>query len=166
KTVDHRADIYACSTLIYQSLTGQLPYSARNILVMVEMKTKIDARKLGDAMSSPVDPRLEAFVTRGLSRDPSQRFQTALEALNAWRELRPTGPASTQPASAPPGSGSAVSRPRTQPPAHLTAGSSLPRQAPVIVDSGKPIPRVNNDLIEMTTDETAATLAMPMPHLK
>jgi hypothetical protein len=36
----------------------------------------------------------------------------------------------------------------------------------VIVDSGKPLPRVHSDIVEMTTDETAATLAMPMPHLK
>jgi serine/threonine protein kinase len=87
KTVDHRADIYACSTLLYQSLSGQLPYAERNILVMVEMKTKTDARKLGDAVEGPVDPRLEAFLARGMARDPSKRFHTTLEALSAWRVL-------------------------------------------------------------------------------
>src|SRR5262245_14952936 len=99
KTVDHRADIYACTTLIYQSLTAQLPYSARNILVMVEMKTKTDARTLAEAMSGRIDPKLEAFIVRGLSRDPTQRFQTAVEALNAWRELRPSPTSGSQPAS-------------------------------------------------------------------
>src|SRR3954453_17064738 len=74
KTVDHRADIYACATMIYQSFTGQLPYASRNILVMVEMKAKADARKLSEAMTGAVDPRLEAFVARGLARDPGQRF--------------------------------------------------------------------------------------------
>ncbi len=34
KTVDHRADIYAATTLIYQALSAQLPYNARNILVV------------------------------------------------------------------------------------------------------------------------------------
>lgn len=89
KTVDHRADIYACATLIYQALSGQLPYSARNILVMVELKNKTDPRTLGEVMDRPVDPRLEAFVRRGLARDPANRFQSAIEALAAWRELRP-----------------------------------------------------------------------------
>ncbi len=56
KTVDHRADVYACTTLIYQSLTAQLPYSARNILVMVDMKTKTDARKLSEALAGPDRP--------------------------------------------------------------------------------------------------------------
>ncbi len=101
KTVDHRADIYACATMIYQALTGQLPYTARNILVMVEMKTKTEARKLADAMGMTVDPRLEAFLAKGLARDPTQRFQSALEALNAWRDLRPAG----APGQASPGSG-------------------------------------------------------------
>src|SRR6185436_20717865 len=99
KTVDHRADIYACGTLIYQALSGQLPYAARNILVMVEMKSKTDARRLADAMGSQVDPRLEQFLTRTLARDPTARYQNALDALNGWRELRPAGvqPTSSKP---------------------------------------------------------------------
>ena len=57
KTVDHRADIYACGTLIYQALSGQLPYVARNILVMVEMKAKTDPRLLADAQMLSQDTR-------------------------------------------------------------------------------------------------------------
>lgn len=89
KTVDHRADIYACATMIYQSMSGQLPYQARNLLIMVDMKQKADARRLAEAMDGPVDPRLEAFLAKGLAREPVDRFQSALEALTAWRELRP-----------------------------------------------------------------------------
>jgi serine/threonine-protein kinase len=160
KTVDHRADIYACATLIYQSLTGQLPYAARNILIMVEMKTKTDARKLADAMHGPFNPGLEAFVQRGLARDPAQRFQTSLDALTAWRELRPEGQRG----------GTPVPRPQNQPP-RTGGGESFsvsPRLVapPVMLETPESIPRVNADLVEMTTDETAATLAMPMPHLK
>ncbi|XYH96722.1 serine/threonine protein kinase [Sorangium sp. So ce1128] len=89
KTVDHRADIYACATMIYQSMSGQLPYQARNLLIMVEMKQKTDARRLAEAMDGPVDPRLEAFLAKGLAREPADRFHSALEGLTAWRELRP-----------------------------------------------------------------------------
>src|SRR5262249_50935581 len=87
KTRGHRADIYACSTLLYQSLSGQLPYAARNILVMVEMKCKTDARALSQVMERPVDLRLEAFLAIGLARDAAKRFPTALDALSAWRAL-------------------------------------------------------------------------------
>ncbi len=91
KTVDHRADIYACTTLIYQALSGQLPYQAKNVVAMMEMKNKREPRSLGEAMGQPVDPALEQFISRGLARDPAHRFQTALEALDTWRALRPAG---------------------------------------------------------------------------
>jgi serine/threonine-protein kinase len=162
--VDHRADIYACATLIYQSLTGQLPYSARNILVMVEMKAKADARTLNEAMPGLVDARLEAFVARGLARDPALRFQTALDALAAWRDLRPPQGPSSQP-----GSGQGGPPPRTvgggrQSARPLSAQSTRPN-TPSIQEQQASLPRLP-DLVEMTTDETAATLAMPMPHLQ
>jgi hypothetical protein len=91
RLVDHRADIYACSTLIFQALSGQLPYNARNILVMVEMKVKTDARRLSEVMEGAVDPALEAFLARGLERDARNRFQSSEEALMAWRKLLPGG---------------------------------------------------------------------------
>jgi len=125
KTVDHRADIYACATLIYQALSGQLPYHAKNILVMVDLKTKTDPRPLSEAMGKPIDPRLEGFVSRCLARSPADRYQSAMEALQAWRELRPAslGAYAGSP-SAPP--------PTPMPPRMSGApGSSVPpRQAP------------------------------------
>jgi serine/threonine protein kinase len=173
KTVDHRADIYACATLIYQSLTGQLPYSARNILIMVEMKTKTDARSLREAMTAPVDPRLEAFVARGLQRDPDKRFQSTTDALTAWRDLRPVSTGAS-------GGGPSAHASLSGPSAHApTPGGSSPtglrlgtQQSqphfkglkPVTTapaESSSPLPRIP-DLVEMTTEETAATLAMPI----
>jgi hypothetical protein len=91
KTVDHRADIYACATLIYQALTGKLPFQAKNAVVMMELKLRQNALSLADALGKPVEPSLEAFVAKGLARSPEDRFQTAVEALKAWRELRPAG---------------------------------------------------------------------------
>ena len=91
KTVDHRADIYSCTTLVYQAMSGRLPYQAKNVVAMMELKNNQEPRTLGAVMSEPVDPQLEAFITRGLARSPDDRFQTAQEALDAWRALRPEG---------------------------------------------------------------------------
>jgi eukaryotic-like serine/threonine-protein kinase len=91
KSVDHRADIYAATTLIYQALSGKLPYQAKNVVAMMELKNKTEPRTLGEVMKTPVDPKLEAFIARGLSREPDQRFQTAVAALEGWRRLRPEG---------------------------------------------------------------------------
>ncbi|HEY4117396.1 MAG TPA: serine/threonine-protein kinase [Byssovorax sp.] len=155
KTVDHRADIYACATLIYQALSGQLPYTARNILVMVEMKTKTDARKLAEAMGVAVEPRLEAFLQKGLLRDANQRFQTAIEALNAWRELRPGGMSSS-------GSGSHSGHPTPPPgsagsPSQVSQSANVPGAPRAVSIAGKP-----PDASDSSSSSSAATLAMPM----
>lgn len=87
KLVDHRADLYACGTLIFQALSAELPFVARNVLVMVEMKSKGEARRLSEVMKQGVDPRIDAFVAKTLARDIQSRFATADEALSAWRDL-------------------------------------------------------------------------------
>ena len=158
KTVDCRADIYACATMIYQSLTGQLPYASRNILQMVELKGKTDARKLSAAASGPVDPRLEAFVAQGLSRDPAKRQQTANEAMAAWRELRPRTatpePASSQRPGVPsPRSGYEASTPPAANPHAVTlAAPPPPIEAP-------PPPPLN-----AASTDSGATLAMQVAY--
>ncbi|MDI1448945.1 serine/threonine protein kinase [Polyangium sp. 6x1] len=174
KMVDERADIYACTTMIYQSLTGQLPYLAKNVLVMVEMKAKAPPRRIGDAMDGFIDPRLEAFVARGLARDPDQRFQTATEALASWRELSPR---SSGPYMQPNALGSAHTMPAPQ---TATPMSRTPSHAPPAM-SGGPRGTIPYDVTrhephirrpepppieaENTTDDAAATLAMPIARL-
>jgi serine/threonine-protein kinase len=152
KTVDHRADIYACATMIYQSLTGQLPYASRNILQMVELKGKTDARKLTEATGGPVDARLESFVSMGLARDPGKRWQTANDAMVAWRDLKPRhgtlDPSSSQ-------------RPTYE--ASATPPSTNPHAVTQPAPSEKPLVQLAPPIVENTTD-SGATLAMAPPH--
>lgn len=86
---DHRADVYACATVIFQALAGRLPFSSRDVLAMVENKCSKDAPRLGTMMDTPVDPGLEDFLALGLTRDPEDRFQNAAAALSAWRAIKP-----------------------------------------------------------------------------
>jgi serine/threonine-protein kinase len=167
KTVDHRADIYAAATLIYQSLTGQLPYLAKNILALVEAKAKTDPRTLAEALGQPVDPRLEAFVAKGLARDPAQRFQTALEALAAWRELKiEAGPAPVRGHR-----GTAPLDPAAYQAAHRFAEASSPRGAAPVEDESSDadpmVRRIPARAVPEPTDssENAATLAIPMSQI-
>ncbi len=85
--VDHRADIYALGTLVFQSMTGHLPYSSRSMVELVQLKTSVDARTLEQASGKRFPPALQAWISRCLQRDREARFQTANEALVAWRTL-------------------------------------------------------------------------------
>ena len=89
KEVDERADIYSAATLIFQSMSGQLPYKARSAVQMMDLKSRQEPRRLRDAMEFPISEALDDFVAKGLAREPNARFQTAHEALERWRELRP-----------------------------------------------------------------------------
>jgi serine/threonine-protein kinase len=176
KTVDHRADIYACTTLIYQSLTGQLPYVAKNVLVMVELKANEEPRSLADAVDGHVDPRLEAFVAKGLARNADGRFQTAVEALAAWRELRPrTSVQEVDSQRASTSTPAIPSHPSTRSPTPMPVSRSqapvsgsratVPLDAVTRHDPWRPEPKlpVVND--PTSEDDTAATLAMPLARL-
>ena len=158
KMVDHRADIYACTTLIYQSLTGQLPYVAKNVLVMVEMKAKQPPRRVAEALERPVDPRLESFMAKGLARDANDRYQSAAEALAAWRELvqRPSNPrpSPVAPMSVPWAHNSSSSAPLVRPPPSVDIS--------VRNDPHPAVPVIYN---ETTTDDVVATVAMPRARL-
>jgi serine/threonine protein kinase len=164
KMVDHRADIYACTTLIYQGLSGQLPYQAKNVVAMMELKSRTEPRTLGEAMGHQVDARLEAFIARGLARNPDQRFQTAVEALEAWRTLRPAGAASTKDGGHVEGEDDAESQARTQvrstspvfgpPPSMSTDSASTDRYVPA--DRAKTIPQ--ELAIHPTQDDSASVV--------
>ncbi|MGK4003801.1 serine/threonine-protein kinase [Sorangium sp. So ce1036] len=90
KAVDHRADLYAATTVVFQALTGELPYAARNLMMLADLKTRTAPRRLGTMMPPPVDRRLEVFVNRGLAHNPDRRFAGIADALEGWRALRPT----------------------------------------------------------------------------
>jgi eukaryotic-like serine/threonine-protein kinase len=178
KTVDHRADIYAGATMIYQALSGQLPYAARNILVMVDMKTKSDPRSLEEAMGSRVDARLEAFLTKGLARNPGDRFQTAVEALAAWRDLRPQQPQRSEATGYPqrsdatpypqrseatgyPQRPDATPYPRADPPRTPRPEPAAYARAPQSVAEAPA--RALPSVVEMSTDSGGATMSMKVP---
>ena len=89
---DHRADLYACATVIFRALSGRLPFPSRDMLSMVESKCSTLAPRLSEVMKPPVDAAVEDFLALCLMRDPRERFQSAPAALAAWRGIEPRGP--------------------------------------------------------------------------
>ncbi|WP_234022588.1 serine/threonine-protein kinase [Sorangium cellulosum] len=89
KAVDHRADIYAATTVVFQALTGELPYAARNLMMLADLKARTAPRRLGNLMPPPVDREVEVFVNRGLAHSPDRRFASIAEVIEGWQALRP-----------------------------------------------------------------------------
>ncbi len=81
--VDGRADLYSLGALIYEMVTGEMPFPAKTVYeVLVKHATAIpDAPH---TKRPDVPAAVEAIVMRCLEKDPAKRFATAEEMLAAW----------------------------------------------------------------------------------
>ena len=78
--VDGRSDLYALGIVLFELLSGELPFRGESYSEILAQRltgrTK-DLTKLGIAIS----PQLKAVVRRCLERDPQRRYQSAKELL-------------------------------------------------------------------------------------
>lgn len=101
--VDGRSDLYSLGIVLYETLTGRVPFDGADIYNVMSMHVK-DAppslKSVRPDLNFP--PQLEQVVDRALQKDPGKRFQTASdfwESLsNACTNGRPRSTATPQPA--------------------------------------------------------------------
>ncbi|HEY2744381.1 MAG TPA: serine/threonine-protein kinase [Polyangia bacterium] len=93
KTVDRRTDIYALGVLLYQLLTGQLPFDGATAAEIEEKHLHARSRPPSEIAAVPV--AIDAVISRCLEKDPERRYQTVDELL---ADLRRTRDATARPA--------------------------------------------------------------------
>src|SRR4029077_6324437 len=83
-TVDARADLYSLGCVIYQMLTGTVPFTAETPLAIISKhayEAPVPPRRLRPDLDIPAS--VEAVVLRALEKEPDRR----------WKDMREMGEA-------------------------------------------------------------------------
>jgi eukaryotic-like serine/threonine-protein kinase len=81
--VDARTDIYALGVLLYQLLTGQVPFHAANALELVDLHLNAPAPR--PSARAPVPTAVDDVVRRCLEKRPENRFSRVEDVVEALR---------------------------------------------------------------------------------
>jgi serine/threonine-protein kinase len=95
--VDARSDLYSIGIVLYELLTGDVPFDADSP-VTIALKQVSEVPVPPGQLNPAVPPALDSVVMRALQKDPAARFQSAEEFLAALEQARLGFPAAPPPA--------------------------------------------------------------------
>ncbi len=84
--VDARSDIYSVAVMLFETLTGQVPFSGTTFAELL-FKIAFEPQPHPKTVMPTLDDTICAIIVKGMERDPAARYQTAAEfaaALTAW----------------------------------------------------------------------------------
>ncbi|MFF5297613.1 diguanylate cyclase [Paractinoplanes globisporus] len=96
RPVDGRSDLYSLGVVLFECLTGRLPFEASDVGELLRLHLTAPVPDLAE-LSPGIDPVLAAAVARLLAKDPDDRYPDAGALLAALRAA-PGGDAAAEPA--------------------------------------------------------------------
>lgn len=102
-TLDARSDIYSLACILYEALTGKLPFDAKTPMEYVGKHVTAVPIPLDERVPGRAFPKgLGAVLDKALSKNPDDRYQTAIDladALEPFAEVVGTGASQSRPIS-------------------------------------------------------------------
>ena len=85
KVVDRRSDLFSFGVVLYEMVTGRLPFLGSTTVAVADAILHAEPRDFGE---SPVPEGLKAIIRKLLQKDPGRRFESAEQVLEALRALQ------------------------------------------------------------------------------
>ncbi len=77
---DEKADIYSVGVVLYEMLTGRVPFEADSAVSVALMQLQKSAKKITE-INPDIPLGIEQICERAMQKDPNDRYQTAAEFL-------------------------------------------------------------------------------------
>ncbi len=87
KGIDRRADLYSVGVMMYEMLTGKLPFDAENP-VSIALKQINEQPKAPTDILPTIPKGLEQIVLFAMEKDKDKRFQTATQMIDLLLKVR------------------------------------------------------------------------------
>lgn len=94
KDAGAKSDIYSSGVVLYEMLTGALPFNSRSLPKLIDAIYRGE-KQLPSALRPEVDKELEQIVLKSMNPRMDQRYETArefYEALEEYNARQPLGP--------------------------------------------------------------------------
>jgi len=93
--LDRRSDIYSLASILYEALTGKLPFEARTSMEFIQLHVTKPPIPINQRVEGKTFPGgLEKVIEKALAKDVDDRYATAADFANALRSYGPSTEAS------------------------------------------------------------------------
>jgi len=140
QVLDLRSDIYSLAVILYEALTGKLPFDARSSMEYIQLHVTKPPISLDERVPGKTfPPGLADVINRALAKTPADRYESATAFADALRPYDPAYRASGMIEPPPVGLQQPPAGPAQSPPPLPTPSASGPVAAPAPSHPGAPV---------------------------